>query len=738
MPMHPGQASDQQTAVSAGVSVPRPDDNLSAEQARAVIRELRARQNALELQNDELRRTRQALKASLVDYLDLYDHAPVGYLAIDERGMVLTANRTASSLCGVTKRALIRRPLSDFIVPEDWEIYRQHRTRVFADHMLQRCELRFRRKNGDVFWAQLEGTARDTPDRPGPVCRVVMSDISERKRMEAALLASEQRYTIALSAISDGLWDWHIPSGGVFFSEQYFRLLGYDNYEFAPSFESWRSLVHPEDIDAMQHALHESIGAGRGFETHFRMRTKAGDWLWVAARGKVVEQDQAGSAVRMTGTLTDIHARKEAEIALFESEQTLRRTNDELEQEVQARTAVLRGIIDKLWAEIEHRKRIASELSQANEQLQTRASQLRALAGELTTVEHRERKRLSRMLHDHLQQMLASAKVHASCLDGMDHDALKDAAARIVEVLGESLKLSRSLAAELCPPILPEGGLQAAMEWLAHWASEKHGIKVDLAMPKDVLLPPEDVRILLLESVRELLFNISKHAHVSTARVSLGLLEGLGLQIVVSDEGVGFNPSQLWPVGSVCGGFGLFSIRERLDLIGGHLDIDSATGAGSRFRLTVPFNHQPAAPVLVRTPSTRDGQFSDRPVATGPHAIRVLLVDNHRLFVEGIDLLLKKEPDILVVGHAKDGQEAIDLARELVPDVILMDVCMPGTNGIQATRVIHSEQPSIRIIALSIFEDPRHIRIMREAGVNDYKNKGCPASELVDAIRACA
>jgi DNA-binding NarL/FixJ family response regulator len=117
--------------------------------------------------------------------------------------------------------------------------------------------------------------------------------------------------------------------------------------------------------------------------------------------------------------------------------------------------------------------------------------------------------------------------------------------------------------------------------------------------------------------------------------------------------------------------------------------------------------------------------------------IRVLLADDHTFFRDGLARMLKKEPDIKVVGHAKDGQEAVNLAGKLKPDVILMDISMPIVNGIEATRIIHREHPNIRIIGLSMYDDQERAQAMRDAGVSDYLDKGCEASALVSAIRDC-
>jgi DNA-binding NarL/FixJ family response regulator len=114
----------------------------------------------------------------------------------------------------------------------------------------------------------------------------------------------------------------------------------------------------------------------------------------------------------------------------------------------------------------------------------------------------------------------------------------------------------------------------------------------------------------------------------------------------------------------------------------------------------------------------------------------VLLVDDHALFRNGIARLLKNEPGLEIVGEANDGREAIGFAQELKPDVILMDISMPGVNGIEATRLIYKQHPEVCIIGLSMHDDPEKERAMRAAGATDYKSKECAGAELVAAIRA--
>jgi len=118
--------------------------------------------------------------------------------------------------------------------------------------------------------------------------------------------------------------------------------------------------------------------------------------------------------------------------------------------------------------------------------------------------------------------------------------------------------------------------------------------------------------------------------------------------------------------------------------------------------------------------------------------VKILLVDDHRMLREGLRAMLEREPDLEVVGEAGDGHAAVAAARALVPDVIVMDISMPGLNGLEATRHILAEQPGVRVVGLSMHSDRRYLRAVFEAGATGYLLKNAASDELVQAIRAVA
>ena len=156
---------------------------LSPEAARRALHELRVHQIELEMQNEELRRTQEELEGSRARYFDLYDLAPVGYFTLSEQGLILEANLTAAKLLGVARGALVKQPLSRFVLREDQDIYYLHRKALLETGAPQAWELRVLKKDAAPFWVRVEATTAQGADGAS-VWRAVVSDITETKRAE--------------------------------------------------------------------------------------------------------------------------------------------------------------------------------------------------------------------------------------------------------------------------------------------------------------------------------------------------------------------------------------------------------------------------------------------------------------------------------------------------------------------------------------------------------------------------
>ncbi len=172
-------------------SASAPTETSVSDQSR-LLQELRVHQIELEMQNEELRRSEVALEASRARYFDLYDLAPVGYVTLDEAGVILEANLTAATLLGVARGTLVTQPLAQYLFAEDQDGYYLHRRRLFATGVPQVLEVRLRKADETLFWARLEATTARDPKTDVEVCRTVVSDISDRKRHEQERLAFER------------------------------------------------------------------------------------------------------------------------------------------------------------------------------------------------------------------------------------------------------------------------------------------------------------------------------------------------------------------------------------------------------------------------------------------------------------------------------------------------------------------------------------------------------------------
>jgi PAS domain S-box-containing protein len=417
------------------------------------------------------------------------------------------------------------------------------------------------------------------------------------------------------------------------------------------------------------------------------------------------------------------------------AEQKLQRSHGELEQTVARRTESLREM---------------------NHTLHQYTIQLRHLALELTRATEGERRQLAQGLHDNLQQILVAAKYHAETLERqIPAPPLREIAATVLQFLDEAIKATRSLTLELSPPILYDAGLAAALQWLGRWMYERQGLRVRVQVDHQAEPASEPIRILLFTATRELLFNIAKHAKVNEASVVMSPYPGNQVQILVSDQGAGFDLAHFKSKVASSGHFGLFSIRERVDALGGSLEIESAPSQGSRFTLRAPLSQIDHTPVPsgsvaagaagssgtpsvpVKSSGSVPVSVPAAPVSKNHPTISILVVDDQTLVRHGLIRILQEQPDLEVVGQATNGQEAIEQARRLRPDVVLMDVNMPGLSGIEATGRLGAEHPGIKIIGLSINEKADQGAIMQAAGAVDYVNKAEASETLIKAIRTC-
>ena len=360
-------------------------------------------------------------------------------------------------------------------------------------------------------------------------------------------------------------------------------------------------------------------------------------------------------------------------------------------------------------------------LQERTNELERRTVQLSRLASELTLTEQRARERLAKMLHDGLQQSLFSASLKLEQLKLKIPPAVTPLLEEARAEIGDAIAAGRTLSFELAPPEVISARLGPAVTWLADRMRTKYGLKVRVRADAGADVDRKDVRVLLFESLREILFNVVKHAHVDSAEVSLAVGADNMLVITVTDHGAGFDLAALDDGRTANTGLGLLSIRERLALLGGRLEIESSRGLGAQFQLV--------SPRLSVLRSVSDNTAARTPSTQPP--LRILLVDDHPGTLAALRSAMSQSPELDVIGDARNGLDAITQAKVLRPDVVLMDISMPVMDGVDATRSIHAALPSIQVIGLSGFEktsDPHPIEL---AGAVRYFQKDADMRPLI-------
>ncbi len=365
-------------------------------------------------------------------------------------------------------------------------------------------------------------------------------------------------------------------------------------------------------------------------------------------------------------------------------------------------------------------------------ELERRSFELRLLASQLTTTEQRERRQLAQVLHDDLQQLLVAAKLR---LAAVTPDNFQTHVQEARNLIGQAIGQSRTLTVELSPPILFEERFETALAWLARRMHEKHGLEVSLEIDPCAEPAGDDWRIFLFRAISECLFNVVKHGHTNAARIG-ARREQETIHVVVEDRGRGFDPTVLQSERSES--FGLFSLRQRCLLLGGRTIIDSRPGHGTRIEIVAPAAGEMRRAASPPSPTVELRETALPETKADGRAIRVLLVDDHRILREGLVSLLHGQPGLEIVAEAADGAAAVELARKHLPDVVVMDITMPVMNGIEATRILQRELPDIKVIGMSMHETEEMARSIRAAGAVSYVTKGGPVEQLLDEIRLAA
>ena len=370
-----------------------------------------------------------------------------------------------------------------------------------------------------------------------------------------------------------------------------------------------------------------------------------------------------------------------------------------------------------------------ARVSKRTQSLQMTQDRLRGLATQLSLAEERVRRTLASDLHDYLGQMLVVCRMKLTQASQGVNEPTQQQLREADRILQDAITYTRSLVAQLTPPVLREFGLIMGLTWLAEQMKHR-GLKVDIELNVPSVDLSEEHAILLFQSVRELLMNVVKHAGTTDAALTVDLIQQT-LVITVKDAGRGFDSSA--EPASPEPHFGLFSIRERMESVGGQFILASVPGQGTIATLSFSLQSSSARPT--RSSSHNDtSSFFSLKESSQVEPVRVLMVDDHPMVRQGLRAIVEQFDRIQVVGEAGNGQEAVQLAQTLRPDVAIMDVNMPVMDGIEATRRITTRYPHVVVIGLSVHNSPQVAEAMKQAGAAAFLTKDAAPEQLNQAI----
>jgi PAS domain S-box-containing protein len=272
------------------------------------------------------RQTMEALRQSEERYRLIADHTYHWEFWRDAAGRPLYHSPSCERISGYNASEFMASPdlLGRIVHPDDSEAFCLHEVQIRKEAPPTLLQFRIQTKAGTEIVIEHRCHAVYGKDGRYLGRRGTNRDVTARVKGNKELRENEAHLRLTLEATSDGVWERDIPSGKMYFGSGYCATLGYEPHEFAATYDTWKTYVHPDDLARVERSLREHVAEQKQYKIEFRIRHRSGEWRWILSRGRVVEWDGQGHAVKMIGTYSDISDRNLFEQRLQESESRLR------------------------------------------------------------------------------------------------------------------------------------------------------------------------------------------------------------------------------------------------------------------------------------------------------------------------------------------------------------------------------------------------------------------------------
>lgn len=526
----------------------------------------------------DLKTTEAALRESEERFRTLAENSNVGFWRVSPKGGTLYINPAMRRMLEVDAAFdMVNRSYEEFFTPESLAVVKREVAKRQSG-IASTYEVQVSGMRGGQRSVLISGSPLMNADGSLNSLIGTFTDITDRKQAEDALRREQELMQILLDNVPDAIYFKDLQSRFVRINPAHALIMGFQNPQEAIG-RSDAEIFRPEAAASFLADEQAVIATGKPLVGKIEHHGGPAETMRWFSTTKVPMRDGAGQIVGTAGITREITDLKRAE-------DEIRKLNEELERRVADRTAKLETTNRRLEGEIAERR-------QAERQVKNYQERLKSLASELSLAEERERRRIAVDLHDQIGQTLALIQIKLQELrEGAPAGKLAKALDECVELIRQPIQDTRSLVFNLSPPVLYDLGFEAAAAWLVEQHDQRAGIR--MAFEDDERSKPleQAVSVLLFRAIRELLTNVVKHSRAANARVWLQRGDG-ELRAGVEDDGRGFDASTIGSAADKTGGFGLFSIREQLDRLGGKFEIDSTSGGGGcRIILTVPLSEQ--------------------------------------------------------------------------------------------------------------------------------------------------
>lgn len=622
----------------------------------------------------ERKRTEAALKKSETRIRAVLETALDAIVGMDEHGRITDWNPRAEVIFGWTRDEVVGRSLSDTIIPLQ---FREAHARAFQRFlaagagpvMNRRIEVIALRRDGTEFPAELSISAMRLDD--SWAFNAFIADITDRKRAEEALRASEERFELVARATNDAVWDWNLVTNSHWGHEGFETLFGVNAQDGNFDIEAWSGRIHPEEREAVLDHLYAAIESGEAiWSAEYRFRRADGSYAVVYDRGYVLHNEQ-GKPVRMIGAMMDITERKQTEAALRSSELQLRQA-----QKMEAVGRLAGGVahdFNNLLTVIRGHSELLTDSVTMNEDERRSVEQINQAAQRAVSL-------TSQLLAFSRKQMLQPQILDLNdVVQGMD--------TMLRRLIGEDIELTTVLQAE-GRIHADKGQIEQVIMNLAVNARD--------AMPRGGRLTIEtrDIEIDSTHSVDPIPIAAGAHVQLTVSDVGCGMDAATQTQI--------FEPFFTTKPNGQGTGLGLSTVYGIVKQSGGTIAVYSEVGQGTSFKIYLPrLSHQ-------ELPSSTSEQNEAAPMATGTETI-LLAEDEEMVRTLTTRALVAGGYTVLLAGN---GDEALAKAHKYAAPISLLvtDVVMPGMSGRELSERLSMRHPETKVLYMSGYTDDAIIR----------------------------